>query len=93
MLTLEQEAENANGYALYGKPLGEKYLAFNEGFIVGANSKHVQAKIIQAQLDVLNAFYYGEDLEDKDVLDFYANMLETEKHDLTEQLKELENEE
>ena len=35
---LEIEAEKANGYAYYGKPLGEKYLAFNEGFIAGATS-------------------------------------------------------
>lgn len=32
---VEKLSEKANGYAYYGKPLGEKYLAFKEGFIEG----------------------------------------------------------
>lgn len=32
---VEELSEKANGYAYYGKPLGEKYLAFKEGFIKG----------------------------------------------------------
>ena len=33
-----QKSESANGYAYYGKPLGEKYLAFKEGFTEGYKS-------------------------------------------------------
>lgn len=33
--SVENLAESSNGYALYGKPLGEKYLAFKEGFLSG----------------------------------------------------------
>lgn len=34
-INIEDLSEKANGYAYYGKPLGEKYLAFKEGFIEG----------------------------------------------------------
>ena len=30
-LPTDEEIDKANGYAYYGKPNGEKYLAFNEG--------------------------------------------------------------
>lgn len=36
--SVEKLAESANGYAVYGKPLGEKYLAFNEGYQSGFNA-------------------------------------------------------
>lgn len=32
-LPTDDEIDKANGYAYYGKPNGEKYLAFNEGAI------------------------------------------------------------
>lgn len=35
---VEKLAESANGYSVYGKPLGEKYLAFNEGYQSGFNA-------------------------------------------------------
>lgn len=51
---LELEAEKANGYAYYGKPLGEKYLAFNEGFIAGATSKWVEKQKLEFAIEQLN---------------------------------------
>lgn len=41
-IDVEKLSEKANGYAYYGKPLGERYLAFKEGFIEGYKS--AQAK-------------------------------------------------
>jgi len=51
---LELEAEKANGYAYYGKPLGEKYLAFNEGFIAGATNKWVEKQKLEFAIEQLN---------------------------------------
>ena len=51
---LELEAEKANGYAYYGKPLGEKYLAFNEGFIAGATSKWIEKQKLEFAIEQLN---------------------------------------
>jgi len=50
---LELEAEKANGYAYYGKPLGEKYLAFNEGFIAGATSNWIEKQKLQFAIGLL----------------------------------------
>lgn len=36
--SVEKLSESANGYSVYGKPLGEKYLAFNEGYQSGFNA-------------------------------------------------------
>lgn len=36
--SVEKLAESANGYSIYGMPIGEKYLAFNEGYQLGFNT-------------------------------------------------------
>lgn len=36
--SVEKLAESANGYSVYGMPIGEKYLAFNEGYQSGFNA-------------------------------------------------------
>ena len=54
LLVIEDEAdeisEKANGYALYGKPLGEKYLAFKEGFKEGHNKARQTYKFTEEDL-------------------------------------------
>ena len=52
---VEKLAEKANGYAYYGKPNGEKYLAFNEGFIEG----HKAATRKYSEYDLRKAFEAG----------------------------------
>jgi hypothetical protein len=61
----------------------EVYDSFEEGFIAGANSKHVQSKIIQAQIDIIQSLYqhFGAD-------SYMAYLGEK----LDNQLKQLENE-
>lgn len=61
-------------------------------FIAGATSKYVEVEKLKAQLDILNTFYYGEDLNDKDILNHYINMYNLVKSALQQKLKELENE-
>lgn len=51
---LKLEAEKENVYAHYEKPLGERYLIFNEGFIAGATSKYVEKQKIQFAIEQLN---------------------------------------
>jgi hypothetical protein len=56
-----------------------------EGFIAGANSKWVQDKVLQAQIDVLR-FIQGNSITP------YNVMIENKIKELQQQLKELENE-
>ena len=60
--SVENLAESSNGYALYGKPLGEKYLAFKEGFLSGFEKQKELSK---------DKLFTDEQLFD--LLDFAAN--------------------
>ena len=66
-IDIEDLSEKANGYAYYGKPLGEKYLAFKEGFIEGY--KAAQSKQFSLE-DMLafgkKCFYKGFDKSEND---------------------------
>ena len=50
---LEQLSDSSNGYSLYGKPLGETYLAFKEGF------KACYSKNKYTEEDILDAWELG----------------------------------
>lgn len=56
-----------------------------------SSAKVLEKKVIKERLDVLQSFYYGEDLEDIDVMDFYKKMLEDWKLELENKLKEFKN--
>src|SRR5690606_24062724 len=69
-INIEDLSEKANGYAYYGKPLGEKYLAFKEGFIEGykaAQSKQFSLEDMKKAIDLTqqicdrNAHYVQRD--------------------------------
>src|SRR5690606_33991912 len=69
-VSIEDLSEKANGYAYYGKPLGEKYLAFKEGFIEGykaAQSKQFSLEDMKKAIDLTqqicdrNAHYVQRD--------------------------------
>lgn len=53
--------------------------------------KKVQIDIIKAQLELIRNFYYGEDLKDEDVLQFYIDLLKIVKKELKADLKKLED--
>lgn len=93
---LELEAEEYSSYDNNYVPLVSGEHDFNEGykrtFIAGATSKYVEVEKLKAQLDILNNFYYGEDLNDKDILNHYINMYNLVKSVLQQKLNELENE-
>jgi hypothetical protein len=64
-------------------------------FIAGANSKYIQAKILQAQIDVIDSLF---NLGLKDVyqtmntpVEIYNGVINPLKNKLNKQLKELEN--
>lgn len=55
MKELQQEADKANGYAVYSsKTHGTKAFAFYEGYIAGANSKYIEKQKLQFAIDELN---------------------------------------
>jgi hypothetical protein len=56
-------------------------------FIAGANSKHVQAKVLQAQIDVLKNIKIA--ISDKNPFTLYN--VAHKIHELQQQLKQLEN--
>lgn len=58
--SVEKMAESANGYSVYGKPLGEKYLAFNEGYQSGFNAHKelVKDKLFTIE-DIIQALKAG----------------------------------
>jgi hypothetical protein len=72
-MDLNKEAEEHS--KLHG--FSERVIISRNAFIAGANSKYVQAKILKAQIDVLNMSYVDQ-------------MLQLMR--LEEQLKELEDE-
>jgi hypothetical protein len=77
MIDLSKEAEE---YATINKTYSEQS---ELDFIAGANSKYVQAKIIQAQIDILT--------ETNDYWDLPV-WLNDKVKELQQQLKQLENE-
>jgi hypothetical protein len=77
MIDLNKEAEE---YATINKTYSEQS---ELDFIAGANSKYVQAKIIQAQIDILT--------ETNDYWDLPV-WLNDKVKELQQQLKQLENE-
>ncbi len=83
MKTLEEEANQ------YGADDINDDIYFS--FIAGAKSKWVQAEIIKAQLDILNSFYYGNDLKDEDIMRFYTELHSELTDELTQKLKTLED--
>jgi hypothetical protein len=60
------------------------YQGLKQGFITGANSKWVQDKVLQAQIDVLR-FIQGNSITP------YNVMIENKIKELQQQLKELED--
>lgn len=58
--SVEKLSESANGYSVYGKPLGEKYLAFNEGYQSGFNAHKelVKDKLFTIE-DIIQALKAG----------------------------------
>ena len=44
---------------------------------------------LKAQLDVLKNFYYGKDLKDKDILNFYEDAYDLVKTELKRKLRKL----
>jgi hypothetical protein len=86
MIDLNKEAENYcnNNYPNY---LNKKEaLLVQEDFIAGTNSKYVQAKIVQAQINLCNS---ALDLSNE--IDETSNYLKRQLSLLRQQLKELEN--
>lgn len=105
MKELELEAEKANGYAYHGKPLGEKYLAFNEGFIAGATSKFVERQklkfaieqlnkldsVLQSKIEMLNRLL--DDSKDSDNREYFRTKISgvrLAKEEIRRDIKELE---
>jgi len=84
MKTLEEEAAD------YAENVSNLVPGPYIDFIAGANSKWVQAEKIKAQIDILNSFYYGEDLNDEDIMRFYTELHSELTEELQKQLKELE---
>jgi len=58
MKTIEQEAEEYGNSFDYNESTIQEQLAAEYGFIAGHNSKATQAKILQAQIDVLSELRY-----------------------------------
>ena len=85
MKTLEEEARFLYGNLEKGRGAENRAI-----FIAGANSKWVQTEKIKAQIDILNSFYYGEDLNDEDIMRFYTELHSELTEELQKQLKELE---
>jgi uncharacterized membrane protein YgaE (UPF0421/DUF939 family) len=83
MIDLSKEAEEYRKKWLFLKSGN----TINDTFIAGANSKYVQAKIIQAQIDSLTMVLNCYNLLHEDVNDLHLTL-----DRLKQQLKQLENE-
>jgi uncharacterized circularly permuted ATP-grasp superfamily protein len=83
MIDLNKEAEDYR--QINRDQWGEGYTSYDfiPAFIAGANSKHVQAKILQAQIDLLNKVL--------DDIFWNEEYLTNKINELQQQLKELEN--
>jgi len=81
MIDLNKEAEEYRDYWFNARNLYIKDI-----FIAGANSKHVQAKILQAQIDLILH------LKDTFQFSFASSAWKDKLISLQQQLKQLENE-
>ena len=84
-IDLNKEAEEQ--YPLEGEDsiYCDMGLIQQSAFIAGANSKHVQAKILQAQIEVIDKMS-----KDMNAIN-YGYMLANNRFELQQQLKQLEN--
>lgn len=99
MIDLNKEAEEyakrfqeKEDYGYNGESCSIEDRIEMEAFIAGANSKYVQVKIIQAQIEILETLYYGIDLNDPEILQWYEDLHGVMKTTLAEELSKLENE-
>ena len=56
-----------------------------------SSAKVLEKKIIEEKLKLLDCFYYGEDLEDDEILEWYKDFLQNVKTELEEELEEFKN--
>ena len=56
-----------------------------------SSAKVLEKKIIEEKLKLLDCFYYGEDLEDDEILEWYKDFLQNAKNELRAELKEFKN--
>jgi hypothetical protein len=84
MIDLSKEAEEYRKKWLFLKSGN----TINDTFIAGANSKYVQAKIIQAQIDVLQTLILGNNNDNTAII----FRIKIKIFELQQQLKQLENE-
>jgi macrodomain Ter protein organizer (MatP/YcbG family) len=54
-------------------------------------ARQVEIAIVKSNLELLNNFYFGKDLRDKNVRLFYKGVLKLAKKDLKKRLKQLLN--
>lgn len=92
-MKLEDEAhewvfeKNGHRWSNNDNSAGDNY----RSFIEGSNSKHNQYEMIKAQMEILNSFYYGEDLKDDEIMNFYIELHAEIKEELHSKLKKLKN--
>jgi hypothetical protein len=89
MIDINKEAEEY-AHNWFNMHETNNFKALKQGFMAGVKSKHVQAKIIQAQIDVLGIIY-----SDNKTSDFNSPTFQDVKYEmnkLQQQLKQLENE-
>jgi hypothetical protein len=85
MIDINKEAEDYERLKLKENGIiSNKKGAWSEGFIAGANSKYVQAKILQAQIDVLKEL-------DIPFSGYITTQVYSRIEAFRKQLKELEN--
>ena len=51
----------------------------------------LEKKVLEEKLELLDCFYYGEDLEDDEILEWYKDFLQNAKNELRAELKEFKN--
>ncbi len=56
-----------------------------------SSAKVLKKKILEEKLGLLDCFYYGEDLEDDEILEWYKDFLQNVKSELEYKLKEFKN--
>jgi hypothetical protein len=56
-----------------------------------SSAKVLKKKILEEKLELLDCFYYGEDLEDDEILEWYKDFLQNAKNELRAELKEFKN--
>lgn len=85
-INIEDLSEKADDYACYGRPLGEKYLAFKKGFIEGYKTAQSEQFSLEDMKNILeeglNWFGGGRDKEIKDSetwFNHYIQLLSTQQ--------------